>query len=452
MKECVNGIKWEFEVEGGNAMITSVSRSIVGDVDIPETLGGVKVACVTYGAFNNCSKLRSVTIPDGLLSTVNGFEELATSGISSEAFRGCSSLCAIHISKRNPAYKSVNGLLLTKGGEKVVAAPPGLMVATLPPGVTKIGQSAFAGCRKLKKVTMPNGVLEIEWNAFDGCCELEGVTIPDTVMVIRQDAFRGCRKFKSVTLPVSLKEIEPGVFSCCDGLREILVASRNPRFKSIDGMLLEKNAKIRDCMGERRKGDTLRAVPGGLTSVTVPDGVTHIDMCAFGGCSRVKNVVIPQSVTCIDWEAFRGCSALESMIIPDSVTEIGDGAFTECTKMKNLTIPASVTKVGRCAFRKCKIESVTFLPGVKSIYASMFARCQLKSVTIPDSVTSIGTCAFKGCTGLESVTIPRKVKKIGDRAFNQCSDLKKVTMPVSLKGKGIGRDVFPTGVKIDYVN
>ena len=451
MEEIVKGIKWSFDVKDGEAMLTRVPCNASGDIEIPAKLGGAKVSCVRHGAFEGCSKLKSVTIPDGLTELVEGFS-MSSIEMSNRLFMDCCCLCAINVSEKNPAYKSVNGLLLTKGGEKVLAVPYGLMNVEIPCGVTKIGTSAFEGCSKLTSVTIPDGVLEIEWDAFNGCKALESVVIPDATKIIRSDAFAGCSSLKRIIIPAGVKKIEERAFAMCSGLCEFEVDKRNKKFKSVDGFLLEKDAEIHDdYSGKRRAGyTTLVSAPGGLKSATVPDCVTHIDFYAFYGCSKLKNVIIPASVTCIDFKAFYGCTALVDMTIPDSVTELGGGAFRECRKLKNLTIPASIKKIGTSPFSRSKIENVTFLPGVKSIYKDMFYNCCIKSLTLPDSLASIGPRAFYASSGLESVTIPRKVSKIGDYAFFS-SDLKTVTMPARLKSKGVGRDAFPKDVKIKYV-
>ena len=134
----------------------------------------------------------------------------------------------------------------------------------------------------------------------------------------------------------------------------------------------------------------------GLTSLTIPSGVTSIGRGAFEGCSGLTSLTIPSGVTSIGSEAFRGCSGLTSLIIPSGVTSISDFAFYGCSGLTSLTIPSGVTSISDFAFKGCS---------------------GLTSLTIPSGVTSIGWNAFYGCSGLTSLTIPSSVTSIRDKAF-----------------------------------
>ena len=45
----------------------------------------------------------------------------------------------------------------------------------------------------------------------------------------------------------------------------------------------------------------------GLTSVSIPNGVTKIDYLAFGGCTGLTSITIPNSVTTLADKAFASC-------------------------------------------------------------------------------------------------------------------------------------------------
>ena len=150
-------------------------------------------------------------------------------------------------------------------------------------------------------VVIPEGVTEIGWCAFQNCTGLTSVTIPASVTKIRDSAFDGCT-----------------------GLTEILTDTNNSVYRSVDGMLLEK--------------DCLFLCPAGRTgNVTIPESVVKIGDWTFSGCTGLTSVTIPGSIREIGYVAFSRCTGLTSVTIPEGVTGIGVRAFDGCT---GLTIHA----------------------------------------------------------------------------------------------------------------
>ena len=326
-------------------------------------------------AFQECSSLTSITIPDSVIA------------IGDYAFYECSSLTSI----------------------------------TIPDSVTTIGGAAFRYCSSLTSITIPDSVTEIGSWAFlecssltefkgkfaseDGrCLIIDGTlesfapagvteyTIPDSVTTIVYCAFSHCTSLTSVTIPDSVTTIGYGAFSDCSSLTEFKgkFASEDARCLIIDGTLNS-------------------FAPARVTEYTIPDSVTTIGVYAFQYCSSLTSVTIGNSVTTIEYGAFYKCRSLESVIIPDSVTTIGRWAFLECSSLTSVTIPDSVTTIGDHAFAGCS---------------------SLTSVTIGNSVTTIGVYAFAYCSSLESVYCkPTTPPSIGNWVFDNNASGRKIYVP-----------------------
>ncbi len=187
----------------------------------------------------------------------------------------------------------------------------------------------------------------------------------------------------------------------------------------------------------------------GLSSISLPDGITEIGFRAFSGCSNLTSINIPSGVTSIKDGTFLRCSSLTSVTIPSGVTSIGSSAFDDCNNLTSINIPSGVTSIGGSAFANCSsLTSVTIPSGVTLIKGGTFVYCSsLTSVTIPSGVTSIEFTAFSDCTNLADITIPDTVTNIGDNAFNNCTSL----TDVEFKGATpptLGTSSIPAGVNI----
>ena len=59
---------YTYKVSDGKATIKDVDTSISGDITLPSTLGGYPVISIGDWAFEDCSGLKSVTIPNSVTS------------------------------------------------------------------------------------------------------------------------------------------------------------------------------------------------------------------------------------------------------------------------------------------------------------------------------------------------------------------------------------------------
>ena len=176
----------------------------------------------------------------------------------------------------------------------------------------------------------------------------------------------------------------------------------------------------------------------GLTSLTLPAGITSIDSYAFYSCSGLMSLTLPTGITSIGEYAFEGCSGLTSLTLPASITSIGEYAFDKCSGLTSLTLPVGITSISNGAFMGCSgLTSLTLHAGITSIGIRAFAYCSgLTSLTLPAGITSISNGAFKGCSGLTSLTLPAGITSIGDVAFSGCSGLTSLILPASITSIG----------------
>jgi Flp pilus assembly protein protease CpaA len=370
-------------------------------------------------AFENCSRLTSVTIPNRVTS------------IGGCAFYYCSSLASI----------------------------------TIPNSVTSIGNAAFMNCSKLKSITIPNSVMSIGDDAFSHCGGLKSITIPNSVMSIGGNAFEWCSGLTSITIPNSVTSIGGSAFEWCSGLTSITIPNSvtnigNAAFKNCSKL---KSITIPNSVTSIGYEAFFRC--SGLTSITIPNSVTSIGWSAFDGCSDLTSVTIPNSVTIIRDAAFKGCSRLTSVIIGSGVTRIYDYAFDKCSNLTSVTCLAeNVPTAGYCAFNDVPQSDATlYVPKsslnaykaayqwkefgeFKEIPVINFADDNVKALCVANwdtdgdgelnvaeaaAVTDLGEVftSNKTITSFDELQYFTGLTTIGAYAFLDCSSLTSVTIP-----------------------
>ena len=436
--------------------------SYSGEIVIPNTIvfGGITYSVTTINgdAFDDCTDLTSVTIPNSVTSIGDG------------AFSGCSNLNSITVENGNAVYDSrnnCNAVVKTSTNELVA----GCKSTIIPNSVTSIGDGAFSGCSALTSVTIPNSVTSIGDGAFSGCSGLTSIAIPNSMTSIGPYTFGGCTGLKSVHITDLAAWCKIDFSYCFDNDEGYLLFCNNPLFYAHH--LFLNGEEVKD--------------------LVVPNGVTSIGDYSFIGCTGLTSVEIPNSVTSIGEGVFDftsiekytfHCQEIESrfinkksikeVIIGDEVKSIVGGAFSDCTNLSSVTFGNSVTSIGNYAFYGCtglnsvhitnlaawcKINFYFYdygydIEGINNplLYAHhLFLNGEeIKDLVIPYGITSIGDYSFIGCTGLTSVEIPNSVTSIGNSAFSNCSGLTSVTIPKSVTS--IGSSAFSDCSSLQSVN
>ena len=304
-------------------------------VDIPQS-----VVRIDRGAFYNCNSLLEIEIPP----SVNSIGQLAFSGcdslrtidlpnsittIKAGAFSGCHSLKSLIIPK---GIKSIESYCFSECYS--------LEYVRIPETVNRIGDGAFYSSG-LKDLVIPHSVRSIGNNAFRQCMWLDFVEIPYGVLSIGKGAFANCQGMKAVLFPQSLKCIGEGAFSGSSimkfyipqnveaiksnalnsiFLEEIIVDAQNNYFKSMDGVLYNKN------------GDTLVLVPCRIDKqfFTIRKEVRYIGVDAFS-LTWIPEIEIPDSVRVINSRSFasRNIKAIYSNIRDLDKVQVAQDAFSE---------------------------------------------------------------------------------------------------------------------------
>ena len=243
----------------------------VTKVTLPETLKEIGRYC-----FIGCEDLEEMNLPASL-------EKIG----AMQAFYKNEKLEAINIAEDNPNFVSVDGVLFTADGTKLLYYP--------------------AGKNRGGHYVIPEGTRELGGSAI------------------------GASGLKEIELPSTLEKLYVGNdFSSSLELENIRVSPKNPFFTSVNGLLLDQSGKL-ICYPAGRKG-------GKLEANEFPPAITAIAPYAFQHNRNLKSVAIPDGITAIDWMCFTWAESLERVILPASVNYISGYAFADCPNLRQIVI------------------------------------------------------------------------------------------------------------------
>lgn len=95
-----------------------------------------------------------------------------------------------------------------------------------------------------------------------------------------------------------------------------------------------------------------------LKDIEVPEGVTILGRCCFGGCITLERAVLPESLEIVDEFAFLNCVALTEICFGKNLREIGPNAFCMCASLEKVSLPQDAV-VDETAFVQCPEDRET---------------------------------------------------------------------------------------------
>ncbi len=389
------------------------------------------VGLTTY-AFEGCSQLTSIILPNSIIITTNG------------TFSGCSSLTSVTLSSS-----------LQRIANSMFQDCSALTHIDIPATVTTIGQDAFKGCSSLTSIVIPASTTTIYNTAFNNCHSLQSIVvepentvydsrnacnaiiktetnelvigcdnteIPDDVVTIGANAFYGRSQMTTIVLPASVTSIGSTAFMGCGGVMEMHV-----------------NATTPPSLGNGVFGGSPAAVNPGIP-VYVP-------------CESIEDY---QNTT--GWSSFTNYQESDEFIcFADPEVKAICVAHWDTNDDGQLSY-AEAEVVGYVALLnvfKNNTTIVTFnelqyFTGLNGIYSTAFEGCtSLQEVTLPTNTHIVASRAFFGCSALRYVGNLETVQTISAKAFMYCTALTGLSFGPNLTT--IGDDAFNGCTQLTYI-
>ncbi len=254
---------------------------------ISSTYENKPVIGIADNAFEYCSKLISITLPESIES------------IGENAFSGCIKLIEVYNksalditlgSEENGriAYYAKNVYTPTEGFSKITTDNNGY-VSYADSVASEYYIVAYNGVAT--RLTLPTSINGSDYcvyqYAFFDCRNIVSISAGNSLIEIGDYAFFGCRSLVDVTLGNSTTSIGEFAFGRCTSMVEILIGN------SVISI-----------------GDRAFINCSSLTDVNMGNSVESIGECAFERCVSLSSITIKNSVTFIGERAFNDCFSL----------------------------------------------------------------------------------------------------------------------------------------------
>ena len=452
-----------------------------GDIVIPETHKKRPVTSIAANAFQNCTELTSISIPESITE------------IGQNAFASCKNLVKANISAKVSILP-----------EKIFSECGSLSEITIPQSVKAIGNRAFFRCYGLNSVEFGGTLREwssihfgnwetpddaqldelgwanpisknddhnnIEYSTRTLYINGEAVTDANITYPVSVGAFLSYYGLQTLNIGTGIKVIEKYTFYGCENLQSVIIADNSVEKIGMSAFQFARKLEsinIPTCvveLGGEAFGNS------GLKSAVIGNGVQTIEALAFGSCSELNSVTIGTNVEKIETLAFSN-TKLTNVTIPNNVMYIESDAFANAplssaiferndewiaygddfelssTDIGDPTIAAKYLTKPRMQGGKMDVDMYIspvhfeLSPDgnsytIKSLNHKIFNQISLPFTWHSKTVTSIADNVFASYNSLISISIPDTITNIGRNAFRACTHLMNISIPTSVTNIG----------------
>ena len=313
------------------------------------------------------------------------------------------------VSKDDPNYKSVKGVVYSKDGTELIRVPSERKTLRVSSKCKKIYLSSFMYkadseddfmVTKLTRLYLPKGKCEVEikneldkdvyrgdavvWINAEGT-ELDGKAIELLAEYCGYDFFG---------------DFNPEWF---DGFKDLVNILDNDCAVTWDGIVIKYIGDGGDVvLDEKIKGIGKEAFARtAVTSVKIPENIEYIGDRAFALTSELGSIKIPANATGFGNYIFDQ-SGIKKITFEDGIKTIPDSICFHCLSLTTVNMPESVEKIGDGAFMYCtsfnlgKYSGFASLPNLTQIGSRAFYYCNFSNVVLPEKITEVGENAFWG--------------------------------------------------------
>ena len=380
---------------------------------------GSLLESIGYGAFANCTSLKSVALPD------------RTVAIGESAFFNTSALTSINLEKvKSIGYFAFEGSAVSsiRLGESVsVVIGDGAFYGASNLKNVTIGQNAVIGAyafaeSSVQSVEFLGGGVTVGEAAFFGCTKLSSFDFDDLTGKVSDFAFYGCTSLNSVTAP-EITEIGMAAFADCSSLQ----------YFSAEKLVAVGDYAFSPYSESSPQGDPINTF--------VAPKLTTVGEYSFYMCTELESIDLSK-VTSMGTTAFAYCISLESVTLSPNLEELADLVFYGCTALADINLD-SVVRFGMGSV--CGVQLPATLELTKAEYLDSYAFIESSTIegddakhyvvsVVAPNLVYVGEQAFAGCELLDSVYAP-KLEEIGTAAFAYTA-IKKFEVFESLKTVG----------------